>query len=186
MTAVEGRRSVATSMGMTPLEGLMMGTRAGSIDPGVPLALLRDGRLSLPELADALDHESGLLAMAGTADLREIVAAEARGDGAAALALQMFVRRAAPASPRLRRRCRPSTRWCSPAASASTRERCGRRSSGGSGSWDSRPISGDDMAEDAVLSGSGAGPAVLRIEAREDLVIAAQAARLAGGPSGRD
>ena len=69
VTAVDGGRSVATSMGMTPLEGLMMGTRGlvGSIR-GFGLALLRDGRLTLDELADALDHRSGLLAVAGTAE----------------------------------------------------------------------------------------------------------------------
>ncbi|HEY7598808.1 MAG TPA: acetate kinase, partial [Candidatus Limnocylindrales bacterium] len=61
VSAVDGGRSVATSMGMTPLEGLMMGTRAGSFDPGIALRLLEDGRLSLAELAEELEHGAGLL-----------------------------------------------------------------------------------------------------------------------------
>ena len=60
VTAVDGGRSVATSMGLTPLEGLMMGTRAGSIDPGILFYLLRTGRLDPDELAEQMDHESGL------------------------------------------------------------------------------------------------------------------------------
>lgn len=180
VTAVEGRRSVATSMGMTPLEGLMMGTRAGSIDPGVPLALLRDGRVSLSELAEALDHGSGLLAVAGTADMREIVAAEARGDGRAALALQMFVRRAASGI--------AAAATALPALDALV-------FTGGIGEHAATvraaivarlgvlgigPISPAEVADDAVLSAPGTAPAVLRVEAREDVVIASQTAALAG------
>jgi acetate kinase len=65
VTAVDGGRSVSTSMGLTPLEGLMMGTRAGSIDPGALFYLLRTGRLSPDELAEQMDHESGLLGVSG-------------------------------------------------------------------------------------------------------------------------
>jgi acetate kinase len=95
VTAVDRGRSVETSMGMTPLEGLMMGTRAGSIDPGVILDLLRRDRLTLSQLSDVLDHESGLLGVSGrSSDVRELLAAEAGGDETAALALELFVRRA--------------------------------------------------------------------------------------------
>ena len=96
VTAVHEGRSVATSMGMTPLEGLMMGTRAGSIDPGILLALLRDHGLTPDDLAEALDHRSGLLAVSGrSADSRELLAEAASGDGPARLALDMFAERAA-------------------------------------------------------------------------------------------
>ena len=85
VTAVDGGRSVETSMGMTPLEGLVMGTRAGSLDPGILLALLRDGRRTAEELAEDLDHRSGLLGLSGsTRDVRVLLAAEAAGDDAGA------------------------------------------------------------------------------------------------------
>jgi acetate kinase len=96
VTAVDGGRSVHNSMGMTPLEGLVMGTRAGSLDPGILLSLLRTGRRTAPELEEDLDHRSGLLGLSGrSADMRELLAAESRGDEAARLALAVFVRSAA-------------------------------------------------------------------------------------------
>ena len=94
VTAVDGGRSAWTSMGMTPLEGLMMGTRSGSVDPGILVRLLRAG-LSTDELEDGLDHGSGLLGVASTADMRELLEREAGGDERAALAIELFVRRAA-------------------------------------------------------------------------------------------
>lgn len=94
VTAVEGGRSVDTSMGMTPLEGLMMGTRAGSIDPGIVLRMVRSGRS--PESVEVdLDRRSGLAGVAGTADVRALLDRESGGDGKATLALELFVRRAA-------------------------------------------------------------------------------------------
>lgn len=96
VTAVLGGRSVMTSMGMTPLEGLMMGTRAGSIDPGILLRLLREKRLSPTELATDLDHASGLLGVSGnTGEARELLDLAGGGDDRAQLALDMFVDRAA-------------------------------------------------------------------------------------------
>lgn len=96
VTAVRGGRSVATSMGFTPLEGLMMGTRAGSVDPGILLHLLRTGRISVDALADILEHRSGLLGVSGrSADVRELEAAADAGDDRARLALEMFIDRAA-------------------------------------------------------------------------------------------
>ena len=90
-------RSVSTSMGMTPLEGLVMGTRAGSIDPGLLLAAQRDHGLDARALEDALEHRSGLLALSGrTADMRELIAL-APMDERAALAIAVFERAAAAA-----------------------------------------------------------------------------------------
>jgi acetate kinase len=96
VTAVDGGRSVDTSMGFTPYEGLMMGTRAGSVDPGILLRLAGDG-ISVDELTDGLAHRSGLIAMAGTSDFPEIERRADGGDATAALALLMFARRAAAA-----------------------------------------------------------------------------------------
>ena len=91
--AVEFGHSVDTSMGMTPLEGLVMGTRAGDLDPGVALALLRSG-LSVDDLERLLHHESGLLGIAGNSgDLRDIEARAAAGDDRARLAISVFAHR---------------------------------------------------------------------------------------------
>jgi acetate kinase len=173
VTAVDGGRSIDTSMGMTPLEGLMMGTRAGSIDPGVLLALLRDGRLGLPELTEGLDHRSGLLGVSGrSADVRDLLAAEAEGDAAAALALELFVRRAA-AGIAAAATCLPAldavvfTGGIGQNASA-LRTRIAARL----GLLGIAVVAGTDPAEDAIVSAPGAVPAVLRIGAREDVVIA--------------
>jgi acetate kinase len=78
--------SVDTSMGYSPLEGLVMGTRAGDLDPGILIHWLHDG-MSLKQLEHMLQHESGLKALAGTADVREL---QKREDPAAELALEVF------------------------------------------------------------------------------------------------
>ena len=96
VTAVDRGRSVATSMGFTPFEGLMMGTRSGSIDPGILLHLLQNG-VSAEEIADGLAHRSGLLAVAGIAGAREIEQQAGGGDEESRLALAMFSARAAAA-----------------------------------------------------------------------------------------
>ena len=93
-TAVQGGRSVATSMGMTPLEGLVMGTRSGSVDPGVLLHLLRHG-VGVDELQDGIAHRGGLLALFGPGGMRAIEAAAEAGEERAMRALDLFVARAA-------------------------------------------------------------------------------------------
>ena len=79
--AVVNGRSVDTTMGFTPLEGLVMATRSGTVDPGLVLWLEQHEDLSPSAVADALEHRSGLLALAGTADMREVQARAAAGDG---------------------------------------------------------------------------------------------------------
>ena len=88
--AVRGGKSVETSMGMTPLEGLMMGTRSGDIDPGVLFHLNRKAGMSIEQLDDMLNHRSGLLGMTGTSDMRDVMAAVERGDPRAMLALDVY------------------------------------------------------------------------------------------------
>ena len=185
VTAVEGGRSVRTSMGYTPLEGLMMGTRSGSIDPGVMLRLLADGRLATDGMSDALEHGSGLLGVSGIcADMREVEAAattempgpaghrDVRGPDAGAIASS------AAALPRLD----------------------GMVFTGGIGEHAGAVraaivrglsvlavplVAEEDGGEDAALASEPDRPAVLRIEAREDLIMAAAAERLVGasGPA---
>jgi acetate kinase len=72
LAAVRDGRCVDTTMGFTPLEGLVMATRSGTVDPGLLLWLLEETGMAERELAHALEHESGLLALAGTADMREV------------------------------------------------------------------------------------------------------------------
>lgn len=89
--AVRNGRSVDTTMGLTPLEGLVMSRRSGSLDPGALLWLQRRHGLSTDELDDALHRHSGLLGLSGTSgDTRDLVRARAEGDAAAALALATF------------------------------------------------------------------------------------------------
>jgi acetate kinase len=179
VTAVDGGRSVATSMGLTPLEGLMMGTRSGSIDPGILFYLRGSGRLTDAELSDQLDHQSGLVGVSGrTSDVRELLALEDAGDAAAAMALRMFVRRAAE---------------CIAAATTSLPRLDAIVFTGGIGENAAglrariverlaavglAPIGEEALREDGILSARNAAPAVLRIEAREDLVVARAAAAL--------
>lgn len=82
--------SVDTSMGMTPLEGLMMGTRSGSIDPSIIGYLMREKHLDIDEIDTLLNKQSGMQAIAGTNDVRTILQAYHQGDENAALALEMF------------------------------------------------------------------------------------------------
>ncbi|MFI6761566.1 acetate/propionate family kinase [Micromonospora sp. NPDC050417] len=91
--AVAGGRSIATSMGMSPLEGLVMGTRSGDLDPTVLLHLHRSAGLSVDEIDDLLNHRSGLLGLSGANDMREVLRRRAAGDPAAELAFQVYCRR---------------------------------------------------------------------------------------------
>jgi acetate kinase len=159
----------------------MMGSRAGSIDPGVILDLLQRGRVTVSQLADALDHGSGLLGVSGTsADVRELLVAEANGDEVAALSLELFVRSAAGGIAR---------------SSSALRALDAVIFTGGIGEHSGpirarivdrlavlgvRRIADVDVREDALLSGSDERPAVLRVEAREDVVIAAGVCDLVG------
>jgi acetate kinase len=93
LCAIAGGRSLDTTMGFTPLEGLVMATRSGSVDPGLLLWLLERTGTSERELADVLEHESGLLGLAGNADMREVLARAAAGEDDAELALQVYVHR---------------------------------------------------------------------------------------------
>ncbi|MBX3094175.1 MAG: acetate kinase [Cryobacterium sp.] len=91
-TAVDGGRSVDTSMGLTPLEGLVMGTRSGDLDPGILLHLARAG-YDTDALDELLNRRSGLLGLAGRRDMRDVVTAADGGDQDAALALDVWAHR---------------------------------------------------------------------------------------------
>jgi len=93
VTAVDGGRSVETSMGLTPLEGLVMGTRSGDVDPAVLFQLSRRAGLSVDDLDDLLNKRSGLLGMAGVSDMRDIEKGMQRGDAAPSLAFEVYIHR---------------------------------------------------------------------------------------------
>jgi acetate kinase len=93
LTAVVDGRSRDTTMGFTPLAGLVMATRSGDVDPGLVLWLEQHEGLSTAEVARALEHEAGLRALAGDADMRAVLAAERNCDERAGLALDVYVHR---------------------------------------------------------------------------------------------
>jgi acetate kinase len=95
LAAVRGGRSVDTTMGFTPLDGLVMATRSGSVDPGLVLWLQTHAGMPAAELGDALEHESGLYGLAGTGDMREILSRAAAGDARAELARDVYLHRLA-------------------------------------------------------------------------------------------
>ena len=178
LCAIKGGQSLDTTMGFTPLEGLVMATRSGSVDPGLLLWLMQQTGMGELELARALEHESGLLGLAGSADMREIVARTGDGDPAARLALEVYLHR-------LR------------AGIASMAAALGGLDvlvfTGGVGEhqpgiragavrgMDFLGVAIDDylnagaVADDREITGAGARVRVLVIQAREDLEIARQA-----------
>lgn len=176
VTAVDGGRSVETSMGLTPYEGLMMGTRSGSVDPGILLHLL-EHQMKPDAIADGLAHASGLLAVSGSADAKEIGERARSGDRAARLALEMFAHRAAAGIA---------------AAATALSALDAIVFTGGIGTH-AAAVRSDIVARLATLHvpatlGEAAGdgvvaagpPSVVVVEAREDLVIAEEVAALLG------
>lgn len=92
-SAISGGRPLDTSMGLTPLEGLVMGTRSGDVDPGLLLYLMRHGGLGVEELDDLLQHRSGLQGLCGVADFRALLAALDAGQERARAGYDVYVHR---------------------------------------------------------------------------------------------
>src|SRR6266513_3650620 len=94
LAAIRGGRSMDTTMGFTPLEGLMMGTRSGSVDPGILTYLMRRGQINGQEIDNLLNEKSGLLGISGlSGDMRQILAAVKQGNPRAKLAFDIYVHR---------------------------------------------------------------------------------------------
>jgi acetate kinase len=177
VTATAGGESVWTSMGFTPLDGLVMRTRSGAIDPGIIIHLLRRGDLSVDELSDALEHGSGLVAVGGRGgDVRELQAAADEGDERAALALDLFAASAAGAiasgATRLERLDAVVFTGGIGEHAGALRASIVRRLR----ALGIPAINAQETGDDRVIDAGP--PAVLRVEAREDLVIAEAVARL--------
>ncbi len=93
LAAVAKGRSVDTTMGFTPMEGLVMATRSGSVDPGLLLWLEQHCKIDPSDLADSLEHRSGLLGLSGHARMEDVLAAEADGEASAGLAVAVYLHR---------------------------------------------------------------------------------------------
>ena len=93
LAAIDGGRSVATTMGLTPLDGLMMATRSGSVDPGPLLYVLKHRDIDVDRLDQILNHDAGLQGIAGLSDMRDLLQARQRGEERAALAFAMYTLR---------------------------------------------------------------------------------------------
>lgn len=92
VTASIGGVAIDTSMGMTPLEGLVMATRCGDIDPAVPLYLIRELEMTVSEVDNLLNRQSGLLGLCGSSDMRTVLQRCAQGDDRSVLAIDIYVR----------------------------------------------------------------------------------------------
>jgi acetate kinase len=90
ITAIEKGKSVDTSMGFTPLEGLLMGTRSGDLDPAVILYLMSREDLTIHDMSTLLNKFSGLFGIAGDSDMRELIASDEKGDKSARLGIDAF------------------------------------------------------------------------------------------------
>jgi acetate kinase len=184
LAAVSGGRSVDTTMGFTPLEGLVMATRSGTVDPGMLLWLQRHAGIGETELSETLDQHSGLQALAGTSDMREVLKRMSAGDEAARLGFDVYVHR-------LRGLIAAMTAAMggidalvftggvgenSPAVRAAAVS--GLRYLG----LEIGPTLNASVVEDADISASGAGVPTLVIKAREDIEVAREVRRILSAP----
>ena len=155
--------SVDTTMGLTPLQGLVMGTRSGDIDPAVVMHLVRVAGLTLDQVDAVLNKESGLKGLAGSQDMREVRAlADGGRRGRAAWRSPCTRTASAPTWAPTSRSCRASGPSSSPRASASTTPTCGRRSARRWPTWASGSMSASTRAPGtdarAIDDGTGADP----------------------------
>ena len=178
LAAVAGGRSVDTTMGFTPLEGLVMATRAGSVDPGLLLWVQRHGHLDPDAVESALERESGLLGLSRrSSDMRELIAAAADGDDRSAAAIEVYLHRlragiAAMAAAMDGLDALVFTGGAGEGSSLVRRDACAGL--GFLGLAIDVGANESARSEDADLSAASASARVLVVRAREDLEIAAQ------------
>lgn len=175
LAAVRGGRSVDTTMGFTPIEGLVMSTRAGSVDPGALVWALRHG-LGVDVLEQVLERESGLLGLSErSGDLREVMAGVDEGDDNCVLAYEVYVHRLQTSIGAMAISAGgiDALTFTGGAGEASARLRTDVCA--GLGALGVQPLASDAGSGDRILAahgGAGSGAAVLVIAAREDLEIA--------------
>lgn len=187
LAAVRGGVSVDTTMGFTPLAGLVMGTRPGTLDPGLLLWLMEHGHVPEPELADVLEHHSGLKGLSGTdGDLRDVVAGRAAGDARCTLAFEVYLHR-------LVREIAAMT------AATGGLDLLVFTGGAGEHSWQVREAAAGSLGHlgvavdpeanrattaDADITANGAAARTVVVTAREDLEIARQVSELLDGAAG--
>ena len=183
LAAVVNGRSVDTTMGFTPLEGLVMATRSGTVDPGLVLWLEEHEHLTPHEVATALEQRSGLLALAGTADQREVEAAAKLGDPDARLAIAVSVHRLAGGIGAMAVAAGGMDVLAFTGGvgehSALVRRLAAERLGFLGVAVD--PHLNDTVEGDADITAAGAGVRTVVVTAREDLRIAYEARQLLGG-----
>lgn len=182
LAAVLAGHSVDTTMGFTPLEGLVMATRSGSVDPGLVLWLQQHVGLSAAEVGEALEHSSGISALAGTADMAAVISAAGGGEPAAGLALAVYLHRlrglvAAMAAALGGLDALVFTGGVGERAPA---VRAGAADGLGFLGVALDPARNAAATGDAEIGAGGSGVRVLVVTAREDLEIAAEVRRVLG------
>jgi acetate kinase len=183
LAAVAGGRSVDTTMGFTPLEGLVMATRSGSVDPGLVLWLQTHAGLSPDDLADALEHRSGLAALAGTGDAAAVLARAGAGDPDACLALDTYVHRLRGLIAAMAAAMEGLDALTFTGGVGENAPTIRARAAAGLGFLGVAvdPRRNEAPAGDREIGAEGGAVHVLVVQAREDLEIARQVRRLLGG-----
>jgi len=185
LAAIDGGRSVDTTMGFTPLDGLVMATRSGSVDPGAILWMVQNSGLSVGQIGDALQHASGLYGLTGTPDMGAVVQAAAAGEPAARLGLDVYVHRLAAGVAAM-------------AAAMGGLDALSFTAGVGENSAEVRAAAAVRLgflglavdpdrnvgAGDRLISPASGSVRVLVIKAREDLQIASEVRELLGRPGG--
>lgn len=176
LAAVRGGRSVDTTMGFTPLEGLVMATRSGSVDPGLLLWVQRHSGRDAEQMESELDRHSGLLALSGHADIREVITAADSGDERCQLAFEVYLHRlaagvAAMAAAMGGIDALVFTGGVGEHLGRVRAQTCERLTFLG---LELDPAANREAEGDAVLSAANAGVATVVVAAREDIEIARQ------------
>ena len=185
LAAIDGGKSIDTTMGFTPLEGLMMGTRSGSVDPGILIHLMRSENASAKDLDETLNRQSGLLGISGvSSDMRDVLQAGGKGSDRAKLAVDIFVHRlqagiAAMAASLGSLDVIVFTAGIGENAAEIRRATCAKLGFLGV-QLDAKKNSSADL--DAEISGSKSAVRVLVIRAQEDWAIARECIRLSKPP----
>lgn len=175
---------VATTMGFTPLDGLMMGTRPGSIDPGILIHVLRKRGLTADELDDKLNHASGLLGVSGvSSDFRDVEAAARKGNERAKLAIDIYAARIREAIGSLAVTmggvdCLVFTAGVGENSAALRSSVCKGLECLG---LEIDPVLNAECRPDAVISSAGSPSRIAVIRTREELLIARETRRVASG-----